>query len=65
MGILSNTVSICHFQITGDYPEGGLFDWIAGCLDKQAFRSIEEGAEELSIGWVRTDDYQNTDFMAA
>jgi hypothetical protein len=64
MGILANSVSVCHFQVVGDFPQGDLFDWIAGCLDKQAFRSIEEGAEELSIGWVRTDDYQNTDFTA-
>jgi len=64
MGILSNTVSICQFRVAGDPPEGNLFDWIAENLDKQAFRSIEDGAEELSIGWVRTDDYQLSDFTA-
>jgi hypothetical protein len=62
MGILSNTVSICQFQIVGDLPEGNIFDWIGECLDKHSFNGIENNAEELSIGWVRTDDYQSTDF---
>lgn len=64
MGILSNTVSICQFRIAGDLPEGNIHDWIAECLDKHAFNSIEDSAEELSIGWVRTDDYQLSDFAA-
>jgi hypothetical protein len=62
MGILSNTVSICQFQIIGDLPDGNIFEWIGECLDKHSFNGIENGAEELSIGWVRTDDYQSTDF---
>jgi len=64
MGILSNTVSICQFRVAGDLPEGNIHDWIGECLDKHAFNSIEDGAEELSIGWVRTDDYQEADFAA-
>jgi hypothetical protein len=62
MGIMANSVSICQFQIAGDLPQGSIFEWIGECLDKFAFSSIENSAEELSIGWVRTDDYQNTDF---
>lgn len=62
MGILANSVSICQFQIAGNLPEGNIFEWIGECLEKHAFTSIEGSAEELSIGWVRTDDYQNTDF---
>jgi len=65
MGIFANSVSICQFQVAGDLPEGNIFEWIGECLDKHAFSSIEGSAEELSIGWVRTDDYQNTDFAAA
>lgn len=64
MGILANSVSICQFQIVGDLPEGNIFEWIGECLDKHAFRNIETGADELSIGWVRTDDCQNSDFTA-
>jgi len=62
MGIMANSVSICQFQIAGDLPQGNIFEWIGACLDKYAFASIENSADELSIGWVRTDDYQNTDF---
>lgn len=65
MGILANSVSICQFQVVGDMPEGDLFTWIGECLDKYAFSSIESGAEELAVGWVRTDDYQSSDFGAA
>lgn len=65
MGIMSNTASICQFQVAGDFPEGNLLDWIGGCLDKHAFRDIETSADELSIGWVRTDDYQSSDFAGA
>lgn len=62
MGILANSVSICQFQIVGDQPEGSIFEWIGECLEKYAFTSIENSADELSIGWVRTDDYQSADF---
>jgi len=62
MGIMANSVSICQFQIAGDLPQGNIFDWIGECLDKFAFTSIENSADELSIGWVRADDYQYTDF---
>jgi recombination associated protein RdgC len=62
MGIMSNTASICQFQVVGDLPPGNIFDWIGECLEKFSFSGIENGAEELSIGWVRTDDYQSTDF---
>lgn len=64
MGILANSVSICQFRVVGDLPEGDLFAWIGDCLEKNAFRAIDSGAEELSIGWVRTDDYQRSDFAA-
>lgn len=62
MGIMANSVSICQFQVAGDLPEGNLFEWIGACLEKHAFASIENSADELSVGWVRTDDYQSTDF---
>lgn len=62
MGIMANSVSICQFQVAGDLPAGNIFEWIGECLDKFAFSNIETSADELSIGWVRTDDYQSTDF---
>lgn len=65
MGIMANSVSICQFQVAGDLPQGNIFEWIGACLEKFAFSSIENCADELSIGWVRTDDYQSTDFVGS
>ncbi len=62
MGILANSVSICQFQVVGELPEGNIFEWVGECLEKSSFKNIESSAEELSIGWVRTDDCQSTDF---
>lgn len=62
MGILSNTVSISQFQIKGSLTEANLGEWVAEQLNRCAFRSIEEGSEELSVGWVRLDDQQDSRF---
>lgn len=67
MGILANTVSICHFEVRGEYPAGDLFAWVGECLGRHAFQSIEHSAEESSVGWVHLDDHQSSSFdtMAA
>lgn len=62
MGILSNTVSICQFQVLGSAPTADLAGWVGAGLAKNAFRSIEQTSEELSIGWVQLDDYQESGF---
>ncbi len=62
MGILANTVSICHFQIVGTVPDGDLFPWISEQLQLQTFRSIDTTLEESSIGWVQLNDPRATDF---
>jgi hypothetical protein len=62
MGILNNTVSLCQFRVSGTFPAGNLGEWIAGQLDKFGFRGIEQGSEELSVGWVRLDDHQDNRF---
>ncbi len=62
MGILSSTASICQFQIAGDRPPGDLFPWVAERLTSHGFISIDQGTEELSLGWVTTDDHRNSDF---
>jgi len=62
MGIYSNTVSICQFNVAGDFPED-LVPWITECLQKHSFNSIEDSLDEQSIGWVHTDDHQNSDFI--
>ncbi|MBN1141313.1 MAG: recombination-associated protein RdgC, partial [Deltaproteobacteria bacterium] len=62
MGILSNTVSIRQFQVVGDKPKADLAAWAATRLADFGFHSIEESAEELSIGWVHFDDPQQSGF---
>lgn len=62
MGILSNTVSICQFRVVGDIPTTDLFDWASESLRKHSFRPIDQGMEELSIGWVHTGNNQESGF---
>lgn len=64
MGILSNTVSICHFQVAGDIPADDLFTWVSERLAKNGFRAIDQTAEELSTGWVHVDDHRDSSFGA-
>jgi recombination associated protein RdgC len=64
MGILANTVSICHFQVMGDLPPGDLFPWAADCLAKHAFQPIDATLDEQATGWVHLDNHQATDFAA-
>jgi len=64
MGILSNTVSICHFRVVGDTPATDLFEWAAENLRKHAFRPIDQGMEELSTGWVHTGNNQDSGFAS-
>ncbi len=63
MGILNNTVSISQFEVRGNAAAEDLISWVGDCLNKNAFRSIEQTSEEQSIGWVRLDDLQNSDFI--
>ncbi len=62
MGILSNTVSICQFRVTGDLPEGDLYQWTSDRLAENAFKSIDNTAQELSVGWVHIDDMEQGSF---
>jgi hypothetical protein len=62
MGILANTVSICQFKVVGDLPAADLFSWASGNLARHAFRPIDEGIAELSVGWVQTGNPQETSF---
>ncbi|HEY5975161.1 MAG TPA: recombination-associated protein RdgC, partial [Geobacteraceae bacterium] len=64
MGILANTVSLAHYQVAGELPAGDLFPWLADCLARQGFESIDDTLAEESVGWVQLDDHQATDFSA-
>jgi hypothetical protein len=64
MGILSNSVSICQFRVVGDIPVMDLFEWISERLTNNGFTPIDQGIEELSVGWVTPDDHRISDFSA-
>ena len=62
MGILSNTVSICQFKVMGDLPSGDFYQWSSDHLAENAFKSIDNSAEESSFGWVHIDDMEQSSF---
>lgn len=62
VGILSNSVSISQFRVAGDIPVVDLFQWVSQRLSKNAFIPIDQGIEELSVGWVTPDDHRSGDF---
>jgi len=62
VGILSNTVSISQFRVAGDIPVMVLFEWVSQRLTKNGFIPIDQGFEELSVGWVTPDDHRSSDF---
>ncbi|MBI1920344.1 MAG: recombination-associated protein RdgC [Geobacter sp.] len=64
MGILSNTVSICQFKVVGELPATDLFQWVSERLAKNGFTPIDQGAAELSVGWVHLDDHRDSSFAA-
>lgn len=62
MGLLANTVSICQFQVIGELPPVVDFDWVRERLARQGFRSIDQGSEEMAVGWVHLDDSAESGF---
>ena len=62
MSILSNTVTICQFQVAGSPPAGDLFEWAANRLSKNSFEPIDQTAAESSSGWVHIDDPNENTF---
>jgi hypothetical protein len=63
MGILSNTVNICNFRVEGDLPPStDLFQWASERLASDGFKPIDQGAAELSVGWVQVDDHRDSGF---
>lgn len=62
MGILSNTASICQFRVVGDLPATDQFTWVSERLAKNGFIPIDQGAAELSVGWVHMDDSRESGF---
>jgi hypothetical protein len=62
MGILANTVSICHFRVQGELQNLDIYTEAPRLLALQAFRPIDDTSEELSIGWVHLDDPKEHSF---
>ncbi|ACH40264.1 hypothetical protein Gbem_3267 [Citrifermentans bemidjiense Bem] len=62
MGILANTVSVCHFKVQGELPTQDLYTWVTKQLAANRFNPIDQGSEEMSIGWVHLDDPKASDF---
>jgi hypothetical protein len=49
----------------GNLPPADTAKWIGESLAKNGFKSIEATSEELSIGWVQLDDFQESGFNGA
>lgn len=63
MGILSNTVNICNFKVEGELPStADLFQWATDRLASNGFKPIDDGAAEMSVGWVHVDNHRDSDF---
>lgn len=62
MGLLANTVSLCQFQVLGELPATALSAWVGQALAAHGFVPIDQGTEELSIGWVEIDDNKSSAF---
>ena len=62
MGILANTVSVCHFNVQGELPKEDLYAWTSRQLAANRFNPIDQGNEELSLGWVHLDDPKSSEF---
>ncbi|WP_224983243.1 recombination-associated protein RdgC [Geomonas agri] len=63
MGILANTVSVCHFKVQGDLPpQEELHAWVTKQLAANRFNPIDQGTEEMSVGWVHLDDPRIAEF---
>lgn len=63
MGILSNTINIYHFKVEGELPSTmDFFQWANERLASGGFKPIDQGAAELSVGWVQVDDHRDSSF---
>jgi len=63
MGILANTVSICHFRVMGELVAGDLYEESPRLLALQHFNPIDDSIEEVSLGWVHLDDPKEHSFL--
>ncbi len=62
MGIMSNSVSIYQYEVTGEIPGNDHRMWVQQCLEKNRFEPIDATPDPESTGWVRFDEHMNSDF---
>lgn len=62
MGIMSNTVSICQYEVAGEIPGSDVRLWIQQCLEGAKFEPIDTVPDGESQGWVRFDEHTSSDF---
>lgn len=61
MGLFRGSVTLTRYQVVGNLPSS-LADFLDQRIRRFAFRSIEDGTEELAVGWVSVHDYLDTEF---
>lgn len=62
MGVLSASTCLSRYEVIGEYPEEGFWEWFNERLMKYAFREIEEEPIEQSIGWVSIENGYDSEF---
>jgi hypothetical protein len=62
MAFISPSTSICYFQVKGAASLQDQHTELARQLADEGFRSIEQSAEELAVGWVEMADYDSSAF---
>ena len=63
MGLLSGSVSLMPYRVTGALERLQDNDWLGQRLTMMGFRPIDQTAEELSAGWVQLADPHASDFV--
>jgi recombination associated protein RdgC len=62
MGILSNSVSITQYQVSGTIPMEDPVSWAGKKFSTFGFRSIDDHAVEKSVGWTSLDAISDSAF---
>jgi len=65
MGLIKGALSLTRYRVREEPPETLTDEYVSGRLAKNAFRDIENGPEERSLGWVEFFNHLKTDFNPA
>ncbi|MCB2188927.1 MAG: recombination-associated protein RdgC [Deltaproteobacteria bacterium] len=64
MGLVKGSATLSRFKVSGETPED-FKSFVDERIRRFAFRDIEEGTEELAVGWTSALDFLDTDFAFA